>query len=94
MVERTYVTIRKFTGIFGVTRNWYYRHVDDPGMPQRVYFGGKPMLVWEECAAYLDRAVAARKKKTGPRRTKPRLVGHSGEEAQAASATTLDTPAQ
>jgi len=38
----------------------YYNHIDDEGWPQRVWPGGKPMLVYSECLAYLERLKANR----------------------------------
>jgi len=50
-----YVAIQYFTKeMLGLKdRNWYYRHVDDPGMPQRIYVAGKPMLSLADCNAYM-----------------------------------------
>jgi hypothetical protein len=42
------------------SKGWYYNHANDPGMPKRVYFGVKPMLLYEECLAYIDRAIEDR----------------------------------
>ena len=38
----------------------YYDHLNDPGWPQRVYPGGKPMLVYDECVAYQRQIMADR----------------------------------
>lgn len=39
----------------------YYDHINDPGWPQRVYMpGGKPMLVYDECVAFLRQMMAKR----------------------------------
>jgi hypothetical protein len=38
----------------------YYDHASKPGWPQRVYPGGKPMLVLEECRAYQRRLMDSR----------------------------------
>lgn len=53
------------------SRITYYNHVGDEGFPQRVYPGGKPMLVYDECVAYLRRVMDRRdgaKKKPGRKR--------------------------
>jgi hypothetical protein len=36
-------------------RGWYRRHVGDPGMPQRVMVGGRPMLSLQACTAFVER---------------------------------------
>lgn len=36
-------------------KGWYYRHVRDPGMPQRVKVGARPMLSLKACVAYMER---------------------------------------
>lgn len=67
--------------MLGLTnKSWFYNHKNDPGMPRRVYFGGKPMLLYDECRAYIDHILAERvprpanrAKKDPPR--KPRRVG-------------------
>ena len=38
----------------------YYNHINDEGWPQRVYPGGRPMLVYEECVAYMRQLMANR----------------------------------
>jgi len=43
-------------------RGWYYVHINDPGMPQRVTVGGKIKLSLDECVAYMNRL----KKKAEP----------------------------
>ena len=55
-----FVTIPYFTHqMMGMRdRGWYYRHARDPGMPQRVRIGGKPMLSLEQCKAYMAKLVA------------------------------------
>jgi hypothetical protein len=69
------VSIRYFTrDMLGMKdRGWYYRHVGDPGMPQRVSVGGKPMLSLQACVAYVERlkrghGAEAPKTKRGPGR--------------------------
>lgn len=42
------------------SRSSYYNHEQDEGWPQRVYPGGKPMLVYEECVAYMERLMGHR----------------------------------
>lgn len=42
------------------SRFWYYKHRHDPGFPQPVYFGQRPMLVYDECVAYVERLMAQR----------------------------------
>lgn len=69
------VSIDYFTGdMLGVGRQWYYKHKNDPGMPQRVFVGGKkPKLVLAECQAYVEQLKSVRppqKRKRGrPRKT-------------------------
>lgn len=46
--------------MLGLTKGWYYNHADDPGMPKRVYFGMKPMLLYQECLAYIDSVIEKR----------------------------------
>ena len=74
--ERKLVTITYFvTQMLGMNaRQWYYHHRDTPGLPQRVYVAGKPMLIYDECKAFVDRAIAARR----PRR-------HTGRPAKQVS---------
>lgn len=64
------VSIATFTNMVGLSRPWFYRHAAEPGMPKRVYVGGKPMLSLAECQAYIERLKTAR----GParRRGRPR----------------------
>jgi hypothetical protein len=52
-----YVTITHFlTQMLGrKSRGTYYNHVNDPGWPQRVMIGGKPMLNIEDCLNYIRR---------------------------------------
>lgn len=41
----------------------YYNKLKTPGWPQRVYPGGpgsKPLLVYEECVAYMERLMQGR----------------------------------
>jgi hypothetical protein len=47
------------------SRITYYNHLTDKGWPQRVYPGGKPMLVYDECVAYLQQLMDKRAPK-GP----------------------------
>jgi hypothetical protein len=75
-----FVTIEFFwKEMLGLTnKQWFYNHKDDPGFPRRVYFGSKPMLIHDECVAYIARMVGQRtmpepEKKNPPR--KPRRVG-------------------
>lgn len=51
-----FVTIPYFVQeMLGVTgRGWYYRHQNDPGMPQRLHVGGRAMLSLAACKAYMD----------------------------------------
>jgi len=64
------------------SKGWYYNHADDPGMPKRVYFGAKPMLLYDECLAYIDHLIEEREphplkpqqQKKNPAK-KPRRVG-------------------
>ena len=50
------------------SRGWYYRHRGDPGFPQAVTVGEKPMLVRAECEAYMDRLIERRNEKAPPKR--------------------------
>jgi len=52
-----YVTITYFvTQMLGRrARGTYYNHLGDPGWPQRVMIGGKPMLNLDDCTAYIRR---------------------------------------
>lgn len=55
------------------SKQWFYKHAGNPGMPQRVYYGGKPMLVYDECVAYQQRTFTDRKPPaTPPPATLPR----------------------
>jgi predicted DNA-binding transcriptional regulator AlpA len=58
-------------------RAWFYRHKDDPGMPQRVYLGenSKPMLVYDECLAYMRARMEAR---GVPKKDPPKLKRRVG----------------
>lgn len=60
----------------------YYNHRNDAGFPQRVYpFGGpgsKPMLVYAECAAYLQLVIDKRDGVT----KKPGRKRHPGRPAK------------
>lgn len=40
----------------------YYNHIHEEGWPQRVWPSGKPMLVYDECVAYIERLKARRVK--------------------------------
>lgn len=60
-------------------RGWYYRHVNDPGMPQRVQVGGRPMLSLQACTAYVERlkrqaGVYTPEKKRGPGRPRKPIM--------------------
>lgn len=62
------------------SKGWYYNHADDPGMPKRVYFGSKPMLLYDECMAYINHLIEERVKRPVKRTKKnpagkPRRVG-------------------
>lgn len=48
------------------SRITYYNHLDDEGWPQRVYPGGKPMLVLAECEAYMAKLLSDRSPPKGP----------------------------
>jgi hypothetical protein len=67
------ITIDAFVEMIGMTRQWYYKHKEDAGMPQRVYVIGRPKLSLRECNAYVEavkRARPAIKRKRGrPRKT-------------------------
>lgn len=45
--------VREMLGL--KSKNWYYDHMRDPGMPQRVPVGGKPKLSFKDCVAYQNR---------------------------------------
>lgn len=49
-----FVTIPYFTKMLGMHRGWYYRHMREPGVPQRVNVGGKVMLSLNDCTAYVE----------------------------------------
>jgi len=51
-----FVTITYFVKeMLGLKGNeWYYRHLKDPGMPQRVMVGDKPKLSLRDCIAYQE----------------------------------------
>lgn len=74
---RRFMTLRQFVELLGYKSVvWYYDHVNDPGMPQRTYFGRKPMLAVDEVAAYQDHQMQARDPKPkAPPPLKPRRVG-------------------
>lgn len=57
------ISIRYFVqNMMGLkSREWFYRHKDDPGFPQRVMFGNKPMLSFNRCVAYIDQKVTGTK---------------------------------
>ena len=69
----------------------YYNHLDDEGWPQRVYPGGKPMLVLSECEAYVASLLSDRtppptpfvksKAGQGVRANQPKR-GHAGRPAK------------
>lgn len=79
---RRLVTISYFVvDMLGLkNRLWYYRHVDEPGMPQRVYIGEKPMLRYDECAAFVDRLVERRD--APPPSPAPKVRRHPGRPAK------------
>jgi hypothetical protein len=51
-----FVTITYFvTVMLGLkTLDWYYDHVNDPGVPQRITVGGRPKLSLRDCIAYQE----------------------------------------
>ena len=63
----------------------YYDHVDKPGWPQRVYPGGKAMLVLEECVAYQRRLMEERGKPKTQAPPPKRRPGRPVKAAQPAS---------
>lgn len=72
-----YVTITYFlTQMLGRrSRGTYYNHLNDPGWPQRVMVGGRPMLNLEDCQAYIRRQDEAGRKPPEPvkrKRGRPR----------------------
>lgn len=57
------------------SRTWFYNHVNDPGFPQRVYpDGGRPMLLYDDCKAYVDKLLAQRAAKQKRRVGRPAAV--------------------
>lgn len=63
-VHENFVTISFFVKeMLGLRdRGWYYAHKDDPGMPKRVRMGGKVLLPFADCVAYVNQL----KKKAEP----------------------------
>lgn len=63
----------------------YYDHINDPGWPQRVYPGGKPMLVYDECIAYQRQKMAEREAppKAPPSDGRKRHVGRPAKQPEA-----------
>lgn len=59
----------------------YYNHIDDPDWPQRVYPGGKPMLVYDECVAYMRKLMARREPPPPFVKPKPKRPRHPGRPA-------------
>ena len=64
----------------------YYNHIEDEGWPQRVYPGGKPMLVYEECVDYMRLLMAKRGRrepfqKPEPQIQTPERKRHTGRPA-------------
>ena len=54
-----FITISEFVRMMGRNaRSWYYDHRNDPGFPQPV--GTPPMLLRDECEAYIARLIAER----------------------------------
>lgn len=50
-----FVTITYFMNMLGMkTLDWYYDHMKDPGMPQRIVVGGRPKLSLRQCIAYQE----------------------------------------
>ena len=56
-VQPQFITVVDFVRMMGRTsRQWYYDHRSDPGMPQAFKGpGGSPMLDYAECIAYAER---------------------------------------
>jgi hypothetical protein len=54
------ITIEQFIiGMMGFrSRISYYNHQGEPGWPQRVYIGKKPMLRYDDCMAYYNGLVS------------------------------------
>lgn len=74
-----YVTITYFITqmLHRRARGTYYNHLDDPGWPQRVMIGGKPMLNYDDCLGYIRRQDAlgrAPKEQQKRPRGRPRKV--------------------
>ncbi|MER9336034.1 hypothetical protein NKJ06_18925 [Mesorhizobium sp. M0293] len=62
----------------------YYDHINDPGWPQRVYPGGKPMLVYDECVAYQRQKMAERDpQRPTPTNGRKRHVGRPAKQTEA-----------
>jgi hypothetical protein len=64
----------------------YYNHIDDEGWPQRVYPGGKPMLVYEECVDYMRLLMDKRGRREPFSKPEPQMPGsgkkrHTGRPA-------------
>lgn len=58
------------------SRDWFYDHVNDEGMPQRVTVGDKVMLSFEDCTRYIEQ-LKSKAKVTAPRkrgRGRPRKI--------------------
>jgi hypothetical protein len=57
-----FVTVEYFwKEMLGLTnKSWFYDHANDPDMPRRVYFGYKPMLLYDECLAYIEHRLEGR----------------------------------
>jgi hypothetical protein len=75
-----FITIKYFVHeMLGMkAKNWYYDHVNDPGVPQRITVGGVPKLSLRECIAYQEMLKGAAptatpfKRKLGrPRKIRP-----------------------
>jgi hypothetical protein len=69
----TFVTIDYFCKVMlGLkTRYFYYAHVKEPGMPQRVYVGGEPRLSLRECEAYVEQLKSERGPQAPPLPRRP-----------------------
>jgi len=57
--------IREYLGLRD--RNWWYKHRNDPGVPQVVPMGRKPMVSLEE----VERFIEAKKKARAPAVSEP-----------------------
>lgn len=55
-------------------RAWYYRHVNDQGMPQRYKVGGLPRLSLAECSAYVEQVKGKPAAPPKRKRGRPRKV--------------------